>query len=532
MSIRLDVNAPSDAVFVSRPWPERSPERSPLHGRPVLVLARLGTGTLADPSSSADSPGRRLAEELSRQGCSAQFSEGAEALPFLLAQTAWEIAIVDEQCSQSDLERLAAATPAPTILFLTEAGDAQAAERARACQALALLERPLHVDGLLVQLGRALERRQLEVENERLRDDLSGRYALANFVTRDPRMKRLLETLETVADTTANVLLTGESGTGKTRLARAIHEHSSRAKAPFIVVSCGALPPNLLESELFGHARGAFTGAVRDKPGKFELADGGTIFLDEINSAPMDLQVKLLRVIQERRLERVGEERTREVDVRIVAATNQPLQQEIEAGRFREDLYWRLHVIALELPPLRERPADVAELAEHFLSGFADRYGKELDGLEPDCLARLVGHSWPGNVRQLENTIERAVLLSSGPRLRSVDLGEDFGPRPGLEMGSPSLLDGLQNLSELPPLKKALEGPERAIIQRALELCGGSRKKTSQMLGVNRTTLFNKMRKYGLMGGPGEPAEVPDSERTPVSGEPPTSGSGQDRGET
>ena len=523
MSIPFDVNAPSDAVFVSRPWPERSPERSPLHGRPVLVLARLGTGFVSEDPGGTDSPGRRLAEELSRQGCSAQYSEGSEALPFLLAQTAWEIAIVDEQCPEADLEHLAAAKSAPTILYLAEAGDARVAARARERNAFALLERPLHVDGLLVHLGRALERRQLEVENERLRDRLSGRYALANFVTRDPRMRRLLETLEAVADTTANVLLTGESGTGKTRLARAIHEHSSRSKAPFVVVSCGALPPTLLESELFGHARGAFTGAVRDKPGKFEQADGGTIFLDEINSAPIDLQVKLLRVIQERRLERVGEERTREVDVRIVAATNQPLQQEIEAGRFREDLYWRLHVIALELPPLRERPADVAELAEHFLTTFADRYGKQLEGLEPDCLARLVGHSWPGNVRQLENTIERAVLLSGGPRLRSADLGEDFGPAPGPQTSSSSLMEGLQNLSQLPPLKKALEGPERAIIQRALELCGGSRKKTSEMLGVNRTTLFNKMRKYGLMDDPGERSKMP------LSGT--MSESGQDRGE-
>jgi two-component system response regulator HydG len=314
-------------------------------------------------------------------------------------------------------------------------------------------------------------------------------------------MSVLLSTVEAVADTRANVLLTGETGTGKTLLARALHQRSSRRAGPFVVVGCGSLPSALLESELIGHVRGAFTGAVRDKPGKFELADQGTIFLDEINSAPLDLQVKLLRVLQERCFERVGDEKTREVDVRVVAATNRPLEDEIAAGRFREDLYWRLKVIALHLPPLRERPRDVVELAQHFLERSAAYYGKTVRSLAPATLAALVAQPWPGNVRELENVIERAVLLASGVVLQPADLGQEReAPEPAIPRNS-DLEAGLKGLAELPPLKQALEESERAILVRALELTAGSRSRAARMLDINRTTLFNKMRKYGLMEG-------------------------------
>jgi DNA-binding NtrC family response regulator len=256
------------------------------------------------------------------------------------------------------------------------------------------------------------------------------------------------------------------------------------------------LPASLLASELFGHARGAFTGALRDKPGLFEAADGGTLFLDEIGTASIDLQVKLLRVLQDRAFERVGETKTRTADVRVIAATNADLQAAVAAGRFREDLYWRLNVIAFHLPPLRERPGDVALLAEAFTQRFTRDYAREIQGLEQDCLARLCAYSWPGNVRQLENTIERAVLLCQARSLSVADLPREIGaaPVPAPEARLPAAEPG----SPFPTLKQALAGPERELIQRALERTGGRRQEAAKLLGINRTTLFNKMRKHGL----------------------------------
>ena len=255
--------------------------------------------------------------------------------------------------------------------------------------------------------------------------------------------------------------------------------------------------------------RGAFTGAVRDKVGRVEQADGGTLFLDEINSASLDLQIKLLRVIQDRSFEAVGDGTTRQVDVRVIAASNADLEQEIAAGRFREDLYYRLHVVCLFLPPLRERPSDLALLVEHFLQRYREEYGKPITRVHPDCLAIFASHPWPGNVRQLENAIERAVLLCKGEELLPEHLGSELLERDGPGAGAlpataqdgteHSLAQGLLNLSRLPSLKRALEGPERMIIARALELCEGSRQRAAEMLEINRTTLFNKMKKYGLM---------------------------------
>ena len=392
---------PPETSFRPRPWPDRPPERSPLRGARVLVVGpELG-------------PARKLAEALSRAGCSAQAATTAAELALLERQNGWEILVT--------IEGVDTALLAPLLKHAGSPGWVHLATTAPACaghEPFARLESPVREELLFVQLGRLLEQRTLERENRVLRASLAERSELESFVTRDPRMRALLATVEVIADTRANVLLTGETGTGKTLLARAIHQRSSRRDGPFVVVGCGSLPGALLESELFGHVRGAFTGAVRDKVGKFELAHQGTIFLDEINSAPLDLQVKLLRVVQERRFERVGDEKTREVDVRILAASNASLEEEIAAGRFREDLYWRLKVIALHLPPLRERPRDVVELAQHFLERFAAYYGKPVRALAPATLALLVAHAWPGNVRELENVVERAVLLAPGEALQ------------------------------------------------------------------------------------------------------------------
>jgi two-component system response regulator AtoC len=359
------------------------------------------------------------------------------------------------------------------------------------------LQKPFTGEQLGVAVRRALENGRLVRENRTLRHALDDRLKLDNFVSSDPRMQRIFKTVGAVAGTRSTVLITGESGTGKTLLARALHRSSDRAKGPFIEVNCGAMPENLLESELFGHVRGSFTGAVRDRPGKFEEAHGGTIFLDEIGTSSPSLQVKLLRVLQDRIIERVGESRTIPVDVRVVLATNLDLATEVREGRFREDLYYRIHVIAVEVPPLRARPGDIGLLAEHFLRRFVAETGRPIHGIRADALTALERARWPGNVRQLENVLERAVVLCEHDEIGASDLPPDLdGPVHPAEEVSPMSM--LTQDAHLLPLKQALEGPERTLIQRALDHYEGNRQRTAESLGINRSTLFNKMRRLGI----------------------------------
>ncbi len=395
----------------------------------------------------------------------------------------------------------------PPVLVLVSGFDTGSdAQRALELGAFTWLCEPFPPEELVLAVQRALEQRRLETENRRLLAAMGQRLQLGGIVSRDPALQRILQTVEALADTRATILIQGESGTGKSLLARTIHELSSRRSGPFVEVNCGALPAGLLESELFGHARGAFTGALRDRPGKFEAADGGTIFLDEIGVAPPELQVKLLRVLQEKSFERLGETRTRTADVRVLAATNSELEQEVREGRFREDLFWRLNVVGLRLPALRERPADVPLLAEHFLQRFAREHGKPERPLAPAARARLSGHEWPGNVRELEHALERAVLLAPGARIEPEDLGPALASGAGLRSESGAAPAGepapLLPLRLGVGLRKALEEPEREIIKRTLELNHGSRQATARMLELNRATLFNKMRKYDLLSFP------------------------------
>jgi DNA-binding NtrC family response regulator len=468
---------------------------------------------------------RDLAEALSRSGATVRVTSGAR-LARALREGPYDVVLADRSAaSPAELLDLLRAEDQPALIQLASFGSVHDAVLAMRDGAFDYIEKPASEDQIVLAVGRALERRSLEVENRRLNADLGQRFELGSLVSRDPRMQRVFETVAAVRDTRATILIEGESGTGKTMLARTIHGGSERRAGPFVEVNCGALPASLLESELFGHVRGAFTGAVRDKAGKFEAAHNGTLFLDEIATAPPELQIKLLRVLQDKVFERVGDTRTRTVDVRILAASNRPLDEEVRAGRFREDLYYRIKVLTLELSPLRERPGDVHLLAEAFVTRFAAEHNRAGLVLEPGCLPVLAAHRWPGNVRELEHAIERAVLLAPGPAIRPQDLGPEVraggaglgaGRDTGLDTGADAEASGRAavDLPAVPgPLKEALAGPEREIIRRALMIHRGNRNATARMLEINRTTLFNKMRKYGLLdtdfGRTGEPTHAP-----------------------
>jgi two-component system response regulator HydG len=461
----------------------------------------------------AQSSARSLAAALARAGYAVERAADAAGARSQLAGEPFDCWVGEAEVLAQVLEQAHRdVADAPPLVLLEDfqgAGDASLdALRQRASDSI---QRPAPDGDVLRAVARALEHRRLASENDRLRRELGGAYDLGGMSSRDARMRAVLETAAAVADTRAAVLIQGESGTGKTLLAHALHQASGRRARPFVVVHCGALPAQLLESELFGHARGAFTGAVKERAGRFEAAEGGTLFLDEIATASLDLQVKLLRVIESGSFERVGEETTRQVDVRIVAATHADLAAEVAAGRFRSDLYWRLFVVAITLSPLRERPLDVTFLAQRFLERFARVHGRELQAFSSRARGRLLAHAWPGNVRELEHVIERAVLLAHASILEAADLfpGEARAQAPA---GDSARTLGLDDLP-LGPLAGALAIPERFLVERALRHADGSRQAAARLLGINRTTLFNKMRKYDLLafprGGGGRDAQEP-----------------------
>ena len=355
------------------------------------------------------------------------------------------------------------------------------------------------------------EKATLAGENWELRRALQGAYRLENMVGTSRAMLAVYEQVHLVAKSRATVLLTGESGTGKELVSKAIHVNSERAQGPFIRLSCASLPGTLLESELFGHEKGAFTGAVARKEGRFELADGGTIFLDEVGDIPLGLQVKLLRVLQEREFERLGGKTTLKVDVRVIAATNRDLSREVKEGKFREDLYYRLNVVPIHLPPLRERREDVALLAHHFLSNFAKENGKEIHGFSPDAMATLTRYDWPGNVRELENAVERMVVMARGDQIQVSDLPPElFGGAPLGGNDGAQIEDAVRRLAldlfARPPsdgvYRAVLDRVEAILLREALDWSGKVRLQAAQLLGINRNTLHAKIERLGLAGTP------------------------------
>lgn len=391
-----------------------------------------------------------------------------------------------------------------SVIMLTGYGTIETAVESLRAGAADYLVKPVVDAELRMSLSRALQQRELLAENQSLRTRLEGRWSLDSLVGSDRRMQKIYDLVEAVAPSRTTVLMSGESGTGKSLIAHAIHLRSPRKDKAYVELSCGSIPETLLESELFGHVKGAFTGAHVDKIGRFKAADGGTIFLDEINSASPGMQLKLLRVLQERKFEPVGSTQTVEVDARVILASNQALEQLVAQGQFRQDLYYRINVVKIELPPLRERVGDIPALAEHFLARFAGELKKQILGFTPEALEALCRYSYPGNVRELQNVVERAAVLCRGQRIEALDLPPNLNEAPapggGAPRGTPAA--GEDSGSWVPmPLDEALREPERRILLRALRANQWNRQKTAEQLQINRTTLYKKMKALGLESG-------------------------------
>lgn len=415
---------------------------------------------------------------------------GARAIQ-LLQENSVDIMLSDVRMPGMDglalMQRALARTPQPVCILLTAYGSVETAVEAMKRGAYDFLTKPVHLDRLDILVRRALREREVESENKRLHEQLDAKFGLDQIIGQSAAMQEVFDTIRQVAPTRATVLVQGESGTGKELVAQAIHRLSPRARAPFIPVHCAALSHNLLESELFGHEKGSFTGATERRPGRFELADGGTLFLDEVGEIDPSVQVKILRVLEEQVFERVGGQDSLHVDVRLVAATNRDLKQMVDEGRFREDLFYRLYVVVIHLPPLRERVSDIPLLTQHFIRSLSDQNNKVVEGITPEAMDVLTAYPWPGNVRELRNALERMVVLSRGGKLavRDIPAGiRDHTPRRG------GIAVGANEMS--------LDEVEKQMIVRALRACNGNRTKAAKQLGISRRTLHRKLNEYQL----------------------------------
>lgn len=454
-----------------------------------------------------DEPGSRdgLGLLLRREGYDVEAVDSGEIALSLLNEHPFEVIITDlflPGVSGIDLLKLVKEMALPAnVILITGQASAETAVEAMKGGAFDYVTKPVNFEKLKVVVAKAVEKSRLVAENLYLRQQLRGKYKFASIIGNSPAIQQVFTRMEKILHTDSTVLILGASGTGKELVARAIHFNGPRKEKPFIAINCGAIPADLLESELFGHVRGSFTGAIADKPGKFELANDGTIFLDEIGTMPMHLQMKLLRVLQEQEIERVGGTRRIKLSVRVISATNADLEELVRDGRFREDLYYRLNVIPIHLPQLSERREDIPLLARHFLRKVCLEMKRPLMTLTPAAMRALEAYGWPGNVREMENVIERSVALTDGEVIDRHDLPPQF-------IGVENDLDALP-VPNVPlegiNLPETIDTIERAMIRQALERSGGVKSRAALLLGLNRTTLVEKIKRLGL------PAEATES---------------------
>lgn len=452
--------------------------------KPVIVLAD-------DDKNTREGIGRAL-----RDRYEVFLAENGERALELLSEHPVDVLISDMRMPGMDglalLQRALARQPRPAVIVLTAYGSVETAVEAMKRGATDFLQKPVDLSVLEQRLERAVQMVRMERENETLKAQLDRRYELETMIGESSAMQEVFDIIRQAAPTTATVLIQGESGTGKELAARAIHQLSPRAKGPFIAVHCAALAPTLLESELFGHEKGAFTGATERRIGRFEMADGGTLFLDEVSEIDPAIQTKLLRVLEERRFERVGGRQTIEVDIRLVAATNRDLKALVEAGTFRRDLFFRLDVVTLTMPPLRKRKEDIPLLVQAMLREFSEKHGKPVRELTPEAMEILMRYDWPGNVRELRNTIERMVVLARDSRLTVRDIPAAIRSA----VTAPSVAEGLATTSLIRPLGET----EKQIILAALKKFGGNKTLTARELGISRRTLHRKLKTYETEG--------------------------------
>lgn len=391
------------------------------------------------------------------------------------------------------LSRLRRQDSGVPVIVMTAFGTVENAVQAMKLGAADFLPKPFSLDHLMAVVNKGLEMRTLRNENRELKEELGRRYRFDNIVGRSAAMREIFATVSRVAPTRATVLLAGESGVGKDMIARAIHHHSPRADRPFVKINCTSIPENLMESELFGYEKGAFTGANISKPGKFEQADTGTVFLDEIGDVPNSIQVKLLRILQEREFERLGSNKTKHIDVRVVAATNVDLRAALENGTFREDLYYRLNVMPINVPPLRERKEDIPYLAGHFVDKLAKDLGTQVETISEAAIQKLIAYPWPGNVRELENVMERSMVLAPGKELQPDDIRLDLQPR-SKSSGAPVQPGGEHFL----PDGMTLDEFEKSIIKEALKRAAGNKSQAARLLGLTRNALRYRLTQMGM----------------------------------
>jgi two-component system response regulator AtoC len=438
-----------------------------------------------------------LSDFLTDKGFVASVAEDGTAALALIERQGFDIILSDVVMPNMDgielLRRLRDLKSDAAVIMMSAYGTIDNAVEAMKLGAYDYIAKPFRLDEIILTIGKVQESRMLRDENIRLKRELAGKYTFHDIITKNDAMHKIFQTIKKVSGYSTGVLIMGESGTGKELIARAIHYESSLQAGPFVPVNLAAIPENLLESELFGHVKGAFTDAVRDKPGLFEEAHRGTLFLDEIGELPVSLQVKLLRVLQEGEVRRVGANGSAKVSVRIIAATAKDLEQEMKNGTFRDDLYWRLNVISLKLPPLRERTEDIPLLVEHFIGAFNDKLALSAKGIDREALSILMNYRWPGNIRELENCIERAMILSDSEMIKPSDL-----PHQIMEGGMPRVSVATTFSPSSLSIKEATKSIEKRLITDALAETGGNLTRAAKLLEISYRALLYKIKEYNI----------------------------------